>query len=100
MQSIYAIYDTVAQELHGNLIRFRHDAAAVRVFQEVLQGDNPIAKHPTDFELVHLGFINGPDEHGKFQLLDDYKVILTGAAWLATQQNSHPQLQEGNTNGR
>lgn len=89
-RGIYAIYDKVAAALIGNiycLMTISHPAAAVRTFQDGLTDpQTQLNKHPADFELVQLGFLNDKNE-----LVNEYRVIMTGEAWLAATQ-AQPQL--------
>lgn len=106
---IYAIYDTVAEEIVGRVFGAAADAAAVRLFTDLLS-DKQTAQgtHPTDYNLLRVAEItNG----GALYIPDDAKgiptaareafhnatsttpptLILTGAAWLAATQ---PRLSE------
>lgn len=80
---LYVIVDKLADQIVGDLVTpLKADVQAVRMFTDVLErAGNPIAKHPNDYDLVRLGFI---DEDNN--LCPDYAVVMTGAAWLALQQ--------------
>lgn len=89
-KGVYAIYDKIAGMLIGNvyaLVIMPHPAAAVRLFQDGLQNpETALNKHPADYELVQLGFLSDKNE-----LINEFRVILTGEAWLAAQ-NQQPSL--------
>lgn len=84
---IYAIYDNLAKAILGGLHLYKHDAAAIRFFSDIATTANTqINKHPSDFDLVRLGFLEN-----EVELTPLHEVILTGANWLAAQQKQ----QEG-----
>nr|QXN72830.1 MAG: hypothetical protein [Microvirus sp.] len=86
--SLYAVRDTVAQLLVGGIQLHRHEAAAIRTFGDIATMKGSVVQmHPTDFELVRLGHLDDDN-----QLVPDFAVIMTGAAWLATQA---PATDEG-----
>lgn len=87
---IYAVRDTVAQDIIGGLHLHRHDAAAVRMFIDAATDKGTrIAQHPQDYELICLGYT---DETGQLYDSPDApddtigppSTILTGKQWLAT----------------
>lgn len=82
--AIYAIHDTVANDLAGNvhaLSIHKSDASAVRYFTDGLADvQTSLNKHAEDYNLIRLGFLN--DKH---EIIPEQTVILTGAAWKAAQ---------------
>lgn len=57
-QRLYSVYDAVSG-LFGAPIPMVNDQAAARSFYDLIQqGDSPIAKHPTDHDLFHVGSID------------------------------------------
>lgn len=84
MNNIYAIYDIVAQEMLAQVQLMKHDAVAIRFYQDVAQSKGSIVnQHPADFDLIRLGDI---DEQG---LINPHReIVMTGAAWLAMQENN------------
>lgn len=84
MEKIYAIYDTVAKAIIGQLQLLRHDAAAVRFFGDVAsQKQTIVGQHPADFELISLGTLG----EAEF-IFAEREVIITGTAWLAMQEKN------------
>lgn len=81
--SIYVVWDLIAQAMAGPIFTHRHDAPAVREFTEVL--GNPqttLGKNPSDYNLLRLGEINE-----NAQLTPGLvTTVLTGKEWLETQQ--------------
>lgn len=80
-KGLYAIIDSLANDTVGGVHIHQHEATAVRFFSDVagLQGSQ-IALHPTDYNLVRLGYINHD-----FALTAEYVVVMTGEQWLASQ---------------
>lgn len=85
MKRIYAIVDLRAEALVSTMLMlFAADAAAVRWFQDGLTSEGSLLqKHPEDFELRHLGSV---DDDGIIDAEGGFRVVLTGAAWLASQK--------------
>lgn len=82
--TIYAIRDNVAEQIIGTLIMLKHEAAAVRSFGDIASmPESIVGKHPADFDLVQLGYITHTH-----QLEPDYRLVITGAAWLAAQEKN------------
>lgn len=90
MEKMYIIYDTLAKATIGQVQLFRHDAAAIRFFNDVAQQKQTIVgQHPTDFELIALGII---DEEQNILALRE--VVLTGRQWLAMQEKNTTEENE------
>lgn len=90
---IYAIYDTVANELVGTvkLHIHKHPAAAVRFFSDVAADKNTsIGQHPQDYNLLCLGYLTL--ENNIEPVKPDDQVVITGQAWLAAQAPAEPKL--------
>jgi hypothetical protein len=84
MNKIFAIYDNLAETIIGGLHVFKHDAAAVRFFGDLLADPQTLlARHPADHELFCLGEVY---ESGVINA--EVRVVITGAAWLAAQAPS------------
>lgn len=83
---IYAIFDKVANDLFGGqhaLLLTREDAAAVRIYTELLADPKTIVgKYPKDHDLLFLGYLE--EDHCVTPADDDHKakVILTGEQWV------------------
>lgn len=57
-KKLYAIRDTLAGDLSGGVLVLANDTVAIRFLGDVIaQGENAVAKHPNDHELVCLGDI-------------------------------------------
>lgn len=53
---IYTVYDKAAGMVIGGLHMHKHDAAAIRMFDDAARDERGmIGKHVTDFELVKVG---------------------------------------------
>lgn len=90
---IFAVLDTVKQSIIGNdpggLMLHKHPASAIRMFTDALSDPQTILhKHPDDFDLVHLGYLEedntitvqpGPDN-----------IVLSGKQWRISQ--AQPEL--------
>lgn len=81
-KNIYAIVDTVADDIVGPTYLYGHDAPATRMFTDIAADKQTfISKHPSHYELVCLGHI---DENAK--LVANFRVVITGAAWADAQE--------------
>lgn len=86
--TVYAIYDNVGKAIIGGLHLHKHQAAAVRFYQDVATAPGTLlAKHAEDYDLVQLGHLKDT------ALQSDFKVVLQGKVWKATQQ---PDMQDKN----
>lgn len=84
---VFAIIDTVANDIVGPLWTMQHAAPAIRAFGDIATKPmTGIHEHPGDFQLVKLGHITDD-----LRLLPDFEIILTGDTWLASQQREQPQ---------
>lgn len=98
-RGIYAIRDTFADSINGGVFVHATDAVAVRFFGDIASqkpGSNIVADHPTDHELIRVGYI---EESGRVTepQEEDWTpvVVLTGAQWKAAQDAFRQQQQEG-----
>lgn len=82
--AIYAVEDTVADQLIGTLTVHKHESAAIRFFTDIatMQG-SIIAQHPHDFRLIRLGYIT----HNR-ELVAERSVVLEGEAWAAARNTT------------
>lgn len=91
-RSIYAIRDTVAQDIIGGLLVFPHDAPAIRFFSDACAEKGSILnQHPQDFELLDLGQL---ETSGEISNLHCPRLVITGAQWKAQQEAFNAQQQE------
>lgn len=70
-RDVCSVYDRASQ-LFGQPIFVPSTGVAIRSFSDEVArkgDDNPIAKHPEDYELFHLGTFD--DERGTFEALSD-----------------------------
>lgn len=82
MNYLYAIYDILAQAIAQQIYIAKHDAVAIRWFQDVATTEGSYVRlHTKDFELIRLGTI---DDFGSIN--GEREVVITGKAWLATQE--------------
>lgn len=82
-RKIYAIRDRIAQDLVGHsmyvLMVFRTDAEATRYFADaILDPKSILAKHPGDYELIHLGDLT--PEGYILETVTTANIIITGSA--------------------
>lgn len=80
---IYAIYDNKAKALTGaNFLHLhRHETTAVRMFSEIAtDAQTQINKHPDDFELVRLGWLD--DSNGEITIADDFAAVMSARTVL------------------
>lgn len=88
MRGVYAIYDTKAEDILGPLLNVKHEAVAVRMFQDaIVQPDSQLKAHADDYELIRLGYI---DDTGR-SLVPDAAVIVTAKALVAANQPEETQ---------
>lgn len=88
-KNIYVVYDNIAKDTVGVIMTFSHDAPAVRVFTDGLADPTTLGRHPADFDLLLVGSIDPENHHngdGLVYGLDKPIQILSGSAWLASQQ--------------
>lgn len=89
---IYAIVDKTADAIIAGLHLHKHEAAAVRMFQDVaVDPRSMVNRHPADYELVCLGGIT--EEH-TIIATERPIVILTGAAWKAATDAAEAAKKE------
>lgn len=96
---IYAVLDLKAEEIHGgtHLFLFGHDAAAVRMFTDVLADERSmLSRHPEDYNLVRIGdVITRLDQGSDLQLgaIQQLRIetILSGAQWAAIRKQQEPK---------
>lgn len=83
---LYCIFDNVARELVGTIIRVANDEVARRSFHDALQQPNtPVASHPADFDLLFLGSV---DQLGNITA-GPVDVLARGADWLAANKENN-----------
>lgn len=83
---IYAIWDNISMMIIGQLMIFKHPAAAIRTFSDIAQGqDSQVGRHINDYDLVQLGYLT---EQGEITPLLPRETIITGKAWAAAQAPS------------
>lgn len=100
--NIYAIYDNVAKDIVGNILTIhRHHASAIRMFGDVLANNQNVRQHPQDYTLLCVGEI-GHQDNSDLPQVEQFdggaEVVMTGTAWLATQQKPGPQLHTDDAN--
>lgn len=91
MRAIYAILDLLTNDI-GGLWTSRADAAAIRMFHDILSDDsrdNLQAKHPEDYVLICLGHVQD-DPALRIVATDAYREVLTGKQWVAARAADKP----------
>lgn len=72
---LYAVFDTVANDLVGGVMLDTHDAPVIRLFREMATRDgSKIAVHAKDMQLISLGEINE-----NLEIKPHVQIIITGA---------------------
>lgn len=83
MRNIYAIYDKVAFSQVGALVMQAHDGPVSRLFFDLLADqDQPMAKHPGDYELWKIASID--DDLVVYPM--DHVVVATGMQYLLSNE--------------
>lgn len=84
---LYAIFDNVAQDIFGGIIRCVNHEVARRSFHELLsQKDSPVANHRADYDLIWLFTI---DNYGNIDPgQEGPDVIATGKDWLEANKET------------
>lgn len=96
--TLYGIWDTVTGDFTGPIMRFAHDAPAVRTFNDIVNNkDTQVAAHPDDYALVALATLT----HGGVEAADattaprgndipivnaEMRFVITGAAIVAARE--------------
>lgn len=85
---LYAIFDNVAQDMFGGIIRCVNDEVARRSFHELLrQKESPIASNRGDYDLMYLATMDncGNIDHEE----EGPDVVARGQDWLeANKENA------------
>lgn len=83
-KQLYAVYDTVSQQLIGGIIIEVADAPAIRAFHDALRmKDSLLAQHPEDYTLVNLAAL---DPAGYIVIGETQpQIVATGKAWRESQ---------------
>lgn len=77
-----AIVDTLAMDYVGPPMVVRHEAAAVRLFDDVARTpNNVILQHSADTELWQLATI----DEDTLEMTPDKRVLITAKQWIAAQ---------------
>lgn len=77
---LYVVYDTVARDLFGAIIRAPNDEVARRSFHDLLsQKESPISAHKGDYNLLFLGDI---DNTGIITTTTEPQILVKGQDWL------------------
>lgn len=77
-RELYAIIDTVAKDISGQLIVVRNINEAIRWFGDLIMNPNTtVGAHPQDHKLVTLGTIAITD--GEVDNIPIVKLVITGA---------------------
>ncbi|WNK12584.1 MAG: nonstructural protein [Microvirus sp.] len=84
IKNLYAVRDTVANNIVGGIIMEALDAPAIRAFYDALRAPgNLLSEHPADFVLVQLGNIDTATGDLREQPVI---TIATGNGWLEMQK--------------
>lgn len=83
---LYVVFDTIAKDLFGAIIRAPNDEVARRAFHDLLsQKESPISAHKGDYNLLFLGAI---DNLGNITANDKADVLARGQDWLDANKES------------
>lgn len=78
--NLYVVFDKVAEEIFGGIIRVPNDEVARRAFHDLLnQKDSPIATNKGDYDLLKIGRV---DNFGTIPGTDYTETIARGQDWL------------------
>lgn len=79
---LFAIKDTLADDITGTVLSLRNEPEAVRFFRDLLQDSgNQVGKHPADHELLLLGEVKTVNDETYIDT-NCAKTVLTGGQWL------------------
>lgn len=82
---IYAIIDTLVQDIMGQTITARAEQEAVRFFADLTNTPGTVVhSHPHDHTLIKLGEIVHTDEKG-WHIIPDTKTIISAANIVAAR---------------
>lgn len=87
MKYVYAVYDTIAKDIVGPLLRYDRDEPAIRIFTDALadQREGSLGHHAADYQLLRLCRID--EETPQIHIaLEDVAAIMSGKLWLALQE--------------
>ena len=90
---ITAIYDNVARAMVGPFQIFPHEAPAIRMFSDVAADNRSlVGQHPGDFDSILMGHL---DDESDPPMIEPKAAtpIITGAQWLAAQQQKQENGQ-------
>lgn len=73
MPRVYAIIDSVTDQIVGGLQIHMNDAGAIRQLLDIARGDTMLNKHPLDYDLFRLGELS--KDH---QIFANKEKIITG----------------------
>lgn len=80
---LYTFTDLKAEGRTGGIVACQTDGPIIRAFHDSLKApDSPWAGHPEDYNLICIGEI---EDDGKVNGFDFVRIVATGAAWLASQ---------------
>lgn len=85
MKNLYVVYDKITRDTVGPILVFAHHAPAVRIFTDELANPQTFGRHPADFDLYQIGTLATDADVPELTDINP-TVILTGSAWLASQQ--------------
>lgn len=86
-QNLYVLYDLQAETTIGQIMLANRDAAAVRLFSEVLANrENIVGQYPEHFELRKVGSFDTEDAMIVDATGSVPEIIYTGKKWLLDQK--------------
>lgn len=91
--NMYCIYDIIAGEIFGGIIRAGNDEVARRSFHEALSNpDSPLTKNPRDYNLVQIALIDTATlavmSPSGDQLNHLANIVATGAEWVEANKEA------------
>lgn len=79
--TLYVVYDNVAQDVFGSIIRAANDEVARRAFHDLLMmKDSPVAAHRGDYDLLKIANIDNDANVGLPANVPT--IVAKGQDWL------------------
>lgn len=89
-RKLCAIYDKVAEDIAGQPVLFKHDAPAIRFFEDVYNNNQQISQHPQDYDLICLATIS---ETMQTTAINPPVIIIAGSTIAALRAGPQGNLQ-------
>lgn len=92
--NLYQLWDITARTTAGPIMAFRHDAAAIRAFQDTLNADGILPnKYPEQFNLIRIG---AQDEDTAMLILQNKEGEYEAEVTVVATGREYKELKEKN----